>query len=82
MSISSRKMAIGRCRLFQSAEARRKRIPANKRADAEIGRAWRGMGFAYVEETASTRRARLSQVCLERDTNDAAAIARDSLRQG
>jgi Flp pilus assembly protein TadD len=60
--------------IFQRAEGAAKEFsPANAR-NAELGRAWRGMGFAYVELNRLDEAEAMYRKCLELDKNDAAAM--------
>ena len=60
--------------IFQRAEGAAKEFsPANAR-NAELGRAWRGMGFAYVELNRLDDAEAMYRKCLELDKNDAAAM--------
>jgi Flp pilus assembly protein TadD len=60
--------------IFQRAESAAKEFsPANAR-NGELGRAWRGMGFAYVELNRLDDAEAMYRQCLELDKNDAAAM--------
>jgi Flp pilus assembly protein TadD len=60
--------------VFQRAEGAAKEFsPANAR-NAELGRAWRGLGFVYVELNRLDDAEAMYRKCLELDKNDAAAM--------
>jgi len=60
--------------IFQRAEAAAKEFSPTNARNAELGRAWRGMGFAYVELNRLDDAEAMYRKCLELDKNDAAAM--------
>jgi len=60
--------------IFQRAEAAAKEFSPSNVRDAELGRAWRGMGFVYVELNRLDDAEAMYRKCLELDKNDAAAM--------
>jgi tetratricopeptide (TPR) repeat protein len=60
--------------IFQRAEAAAKEFSPPNARNAELGRAWRGMGFVDVELNRLDDAEAMYRKCLELDKNDAAAM--------
>jgi Flp pilus assembly protein TadD len=60
--------------IFQRAEGAATEFSPTNARNAELGRAWRGLGFTYVELNRLDDAEAMYRKCLELDKNDAAAM--------
>ena len=67
---------------FQRAESAATEFSPPNVQNAELGRAWRGMGFVYVELNRLDDAEAMYRKCLELDRNDAAAMRELGFVQG
>lgn len=61
-------------RTFQLAEAAAKEFSPPDAKNLELSRAWRGIGFVYVEQNRLDEAEKIYQQCLDLDKNDARAM--------
>jgi tetratricopeptide (TPR) repeat protein len=59
---------------FQLAEAAAKDVSPPNLKNSDLSRAWRGIGFVYVEQNRLDEAEKIYQQCLELDKNDAKAL--------
>jgi tetratricopeptide (TPR) repeat protein len=59
---------------YQLAEAAAKQFSPPNSKNSELSRAWRGIGFVYVEQNRLDEAEKMYQQCLELDKNDTTAV--------